>query len=352
MRLIIVLLMLNIYMVSAEENKHEIFVKINKWILEYSIKNNIYNPTDFVVTSNTLIILDKAGDYPLKLFLTKDGSFVKNIARKGQGPSEIEIHGPVSIIKYNNLIYVYGSNKILKIYEKSPEGYKYMDYIIPNNLYYEFCVSDSFLIFRGGIKQDYLFYIYKKSYKNNNLGENILHAVNFDDNKYLENCKYNPLINQGKIYCYNNKIICYFDYSTILVVYDLNKEQVKYILEPEKILLPNAEKKSKKRLIAPDATKYKQTYLDITSDDNYIYLLYSGFKPSLISFLSNSYKLFQGNLVRIFDKNTFKYIASFKLPEYAKRIKIYNNHLYLLSTQNGPHLSKYKFQILLKDKVF
>ncbi len=344
----LIFLILSLFMVLIRGNKNEPLLKTNKWILEYSIKDHIYDPSDFLVKSKNLIIIDKAGDYPLKLFNAKDGTFINNIARKGQGPGEIEINGPVSISEYNNFIYAFGSNKILKIYKESSEGYKYKDYIIPNNLYYEFCVSDKFFIFRGGIKQNYLFYIYKKSSDQYSLGEKILSVINFDGNKYLENCKYNPLINQGKIYCDKNKIICYFDYSTIIVVYDMNKKKVKYILEPEKIFLPTTEKKYDRKLIAPDATKYKQTYLDITSDANYFYLLYSGFKPSLISFLSNSYKLFQGNIVRIFDKTSFKYIGSFKLPEYAKRIKIHKKHLYLLSTQIEPHLSKYKFLNVFK----
>ncbi len=345
MKLFILLLISFLY-AFANDNKLDIFINPQKLKLIYISNDNLYDPEDFIIQYDKIVVLDHKGDYPLKFFDEKNGHFLGNIARKGYGPGEIISNGPISIRENNNFIYVYGTNKILNIYEYSSNTYKFLKYIIPDKLYYEFCVTDSLFIFRGGLKRNFLFYFYKKhTNKESILDKELFHDVKFNGNKFLEPCYYNSLINQGKFYYNSNKLICYFDYSTLILVYDIINKREKYIFDPEKILLPKTEKKHKKRLWAPDATKYKQTYLDITSDSKYYYLLYSGFKPSILSFLSNSEEILQGNILRIFDKNSFKYLGSIILPEYAKRAKIKDNNLYLLSIQNEPHISKYKFKI-------
>ncbi len=158
----------------------------------------------------------------------------------------------------------------------------------------------------------------------------------------LENCRNNFLLKQGPI-CTDNKgnVFIGFQFSSLIVGFDDKGINFFKTLEPENIPIPQVVTKTGVYK-APDVGKHPEVNVSLAVDEKYVYAVYSGTKLTLLNFVFTLDELFQGEVVRVYDKKTSEYLWSFKLPYPVRDFKVTEDSIFLLSVDPEVALIKYK----------
>lgn len=319
---------------------------ISQLIKEKSIE--LMNPRDIVFIGKTMIVREDIPEISLDWYETDKLEKLGNLASHGKGPDEIQdasgsdISAPNSFaVGQHSLTYMGSDLRLSKFTNfNSSNPVKKQDYLgIP--YYNTVAGNDSLLFFRGSYSQTHLLDIYKIVNKRPTL---IKEAMKIKDIPEISICAQNYLLNRGQLYLdhQNHTIYVTFICSSLIIAYDFVNDTFKLTEGKEKLPIPEVIDKTGKRISSPDLGVYAQTYRSMTSDDNYLYLLYSGYKPSWLEFMKKDERTTNSKTIKIYSKNDLKYVGEFELKEFSKLICFHNGKMYSLSDYPEPQLIVYK----------
>lgn len=305
----------------------------------YSYHKNIYTPSAFYVLGEDTILtveLDNR-EAVLSLHDLKNKQVIAT-RRGGRGPGELSQNGLKYISKMGkDSIWVWDvgqrkgmifDNKLNYLTDVVAEDHGVGSALI---------VNDTTVIAKKVFDGDNVVALYP--FKGNRIGDKALLRIKSGDFKSLLPITENPLLNQGPIFADRDAAYMGFYFgSTVLAISAEGK--VDTLSTPYNLPFPIVD--YDKGYAAPDHGKSPEATLDISTDGQHIYILFSGkkFEGGPFRQLAN---VITGKLaeeieksdntkeVLVIDKKSKKYIGSLNLPVMSKRIFVHGNSLYTLS---------------------
>lgn len=146
---------------------------------------------------------------------------------------------------------------------------------------------------------------------------------------------------------YDGVLYIIFEYSSMLVA--INENGIEFITNgPDKILNPDPREGSGYSL--PTMGKHPEGARDVTVDDNFIYVVFSGKNVSRFEQMRYSFnfdvlidKIKHSKRLWVFDKDSGVFIKEIELPISARAFKVLGKNAYLLNTiDDEPKVIKYE----------
>lgn len=167
--------------------------------------------------------------------------------------------------------------------------------------------------------------------------------------KSIEPLGKNPMLKKGPIHV-DSKGNIYFAhyYSSLIMGFYPDGRNIFINFSPRNIEIPEADLKAKGGIITGDPEKSIQSYLSLSSDDKYLYGLFSGEEISMekiIAFRTGKLKelhLGEGKFVDVFERKDCKYLLSFELPVFATSIHVDKDYLYITTSGDSPCVMIFK----------
>lgn len=324
----------------------------NEWEATGKIENSIYNPYDFWVLGDDLLLVNDLGfkSSPIGLINFKEDDIVSNL-RTGQGPGEVTSTFYKRVTKYTNgdfLLWDAGSNRIMRY----NDSLQYITDIRASGFGRRFIqaglINDSTLLTMENSPN----FLSAWRIKDNTINESeMLWSISIDEYEELTALKNFVLMQTIYFGNYDGALYLTFEFSSLLIAIDENG--VKYIQkEPENIPLPVHDEKSGGYGL-PIMGKHPEGARDIALDDNYVYITFSGKKISrweqmryAFNFEELIEKIKHSQRLLIFDRETGNFVKEIELPKTAMKFKIFGNSAYLLNTiDDVPSIYKYSFNL-------
>ncbi|MFA5667912.1 MAG: hypothetical protein WC967_01615 [Balneolaceae bacterium] len=320
----------------------------------YSYTENIYSPsTFFVVGEDTILTVELQNKEAVLSLIDLKNDRVISSHPAGRGPGELSTQGSKYISQIGRdslLVWDEGLYRGM-IYDKS------LNYI--SGLKSENNAVAAVVALNNSVAVTKEMFNNKTVAKFQALNETRLtnqtyKQISTTDFQDLEKIESNPLLNQGPLIASGGKVYLGFYFSTKVFVLSPDYT-VDTLATPVHLPLPTVPYKN--GYAAPDQAKWPKATLSISTDQNYIYMLFSGkkFDDKIFNQISN---LLMGkvadsienannsNTVHVYDKKTNEYIRTIELPVQAKSIFVFNNHLYALSYKDAMyHIIKYKMNL-------
>jgi len=322
-------------------------------VAQYS--ENIYSPTNiYIVGEDSLLIVDLNNKEAVVTLHDLNQKKVIASRRAGRGPGEFAQNGVKYITTYNNnLLWIWDEGQMKAIILN--KSLDYVGDIISDNKSVSSALlkNKNLVVVKNFFSTEYIVGLYElkgKRIQSNPLKK--LSTQHFPSYAPITN---NPLINQGPMTRADDAVYIGFNYASNIIVIDKNNAIDTLKNHPEYIPFP--EYKSKNGYEAPDQAKFPLATLDIATDDNNIYILFSG-KTFDMGFLNKVKNAITGEIadkiekssnatdVFVFDKRTKKYKNRFTLPHLAKSITVSGGYMYGLSYVDGIYfIKKYKMDL-------
>ncbi|GAA5521051.1 hypothetical protein LQ318_04855 [Aliifodinibius salicampi] len=319
----------------------------------YSYHENIYTPSAFYVLGEDTILTVELGnrDAVLSLHDIKNKQVIAT-RRGGRGPGELSQNGLKYISKMGkDSIWVWdeGQQKGMIFDDKL----NYLTDVVAKDhgIGTALIVNDTTVIAKKAFDGDNVVALYPL--EGNRIGGKALFSINSGDFKSLLPITENPLLNQGPMFADRDAAYMGFYFgSTVLALSAEGK--VDTISTPYNLPFPIVD--YDKGYMAPDHGKSPEATLDISTDDDHIYILFSGKKfdvgpfRQLVNGITGKLaeeieKSDNTREVLVIDKKSKKYIGSLDLPVMSKRIFVHGNSLYTLSYGDKRYsIIKYKMR--------
>lgn len=320
-----------------------------QWEIVGQLKNSIYNPQDFWVFDKDLILVNDIGikTSPVGLIDFKRDSLVSSL-RAGRGPGEVTSTFYKRVTKYSNgdfLLWDAGSNRIMKYNDSLGYITDIRSFGKGKRFYQAGLINDSTLF---TIENSQNFLSAWRIKDDGTFGDEKLWSITFEDYKDLSPLK-NFVLMQTLFYTnFNGVLYIAFEFSSHVIAID--EKGVKYIQDgPDNIPLPTQDEKSGVYGL-PVMGKHPEGARDITVDNNYIYITFSGKKISKWEQMKYTFnfeelieKVKHSRRLLFYDRESGNYLGEVELPESAMKFKISGSSAYLLSSVKGmPTIYKYE----------
>jgi hypothetical protein len=311
-----------------------------------------YNTMIIDNDNNHLYFYDSQGEFP---FYALDLGTLKlqGFGTWGGGPGELQRGVPVviSFIKSELIIYLPLEMRIL-IFTNNLEFKKEtgaQNVFQPMSNFY--LISDTLGVYISTFSRaDAL--SFAQAYRVNLTGEfsefsqTSIRYGEYEKNPPLMPLKYNPMLKLGPIHRdREGKIYWAHYYSSLRMGFSVEGEPIFITFEPRKVQIPEAKIKDTGDVITGDPEKSTQSYLSLTSDDNYLYALYSGeelAQDKIIAYRTGKSNveihLGEGKTVDVFNKQNGFYQFSFELPVWATNIAVNEHSLFVTTIEDKPAL--------------
>jgi len=306
-------------------------------------QDNVYSPSAiFALSEDTILTIELSNKEAVLSMHDLNSKTMVASHTAGRGPGELSQVGTKYFSKINNdffllwdeglrkgMVYDYDLNYITDI--------RYGDRAISSAI----VLNDSLVITKKIYDTKTVAEV--RLFKNYEITDEILLKINADHFKSLVPISRNPMVDQGPMFSGTENAYIGFNYSTLVLSISPNGT-IDTLKTPRSFILPTVEYDN--GYSAPDHAISPEGTLSIATDDNYVYVLFSGKKFEVKPFMM-AVKTITGKIadefeksdnsteLQIFDKKTGNYIKSIELPEMAKEIDVYGNYLYALSYVDG-----------------
>lgn len=306
-------------------------------------QDNIYSPSAiFALNEDTILTVELSNkEAVLNMHDLKSKSMIASHPA-GRGPGELSQTGAKRFSRINNdLILLWDKSQRKGIVYDHNLTYitdiRYNDRSISSAI----ILNDSLAIVRKFYDMQTLTEI--RHFKKYEITDDILLKIDTDYYGSLLPISRNPMVDQGPMFSGTDNAYIGFNYSTLVLSISSNGK-VDTLKTPRSFILPTVEYDN--GYSAPDHTISPEGTLSIATDDNYVFVLFSGKKFEVKPFMM-AVKTITGKIadeieksdntteLQIFDKKTGSYIKSVELPEMAKEIDVYGKYLYALSYVDG-----------------
>jgi|AntRauTorckE6833_2_1112554.scaffolds.fasta_scaffold08936_3 hypothetical protein len=334
---------------------------VNKLSLAQSLNlvstysTNIYSPYGiFVLDENRLITVELTSKSGVLNILDLNTGEILNSQRAGRGPGELSQRGKKFITKteHGNIWVWDNGRKRAFIYD---ENLNYMTDIISDDKSVTDAIylNDSTVVVRKLFRSSVIACLNRL--ENRRISSESFHCFKSGYNNNLSSISDNPLLNQGSMMNFGGVIYLGFDFTSTILTID-NEGDIDTLSTPYYIPFPKSQKTNGNIFEAPDHSKYPMTTIDIGSNLEFVFVLYSGSK-----FESNLIKQFTGFItgklaheleksentyqLYIFDKKSGTFLKKILLHNMAKSINVLENHLYALSYVDKNYvINKYRLE--------
>ncbi len=317
------------------------------WQVQGEVKNVIFDADKFwILNSDEIIVNDRAiRESPIRRISFAEDNVINSL-RSGRGPGEVSPIFYKGFTKFGNgnlLLWDAGLNRITR-YSDELELIADVRVEIPEKMYQALLVNDSTLVTLTF--SDHFLKAWR--FNGNRIGkEDLLWQKSAEDVPELFSLE--SFVMQQTVYYSNLDGVLYFafEFSSLLVAID--EEGVKYISDgPDQIPIPSPYENGIN--VLPDVAEDFAGARDISVDDKYVYVVFSGKKVSqqqLKSYASKIDELLEviehAERLWIFDKHTGEFIREVKLPIAAKKMQVGEGYAYLLNTiEKVPRVIKYE----------
>lgn len=285
-----------------------------------------------------LVVADYAdNNRPIKFF-NLPSMDLESYLSSGEGPGEVSERGfkSFSTIADSLLLVWDAENMRAMIYDTD---FNYMSEVAgleDYRLYYYAAVTDSYAIGISRIAGRDFVEIFTLNHTSNGRFETYREKV-VSTPRELINANQNMLLRQGSLSCDENNCVIGFTYSSVIMFFSGN--QLLWVSsEPEAYYLPDydgIETNGGQRVYrAPDLAEHPYGIIDVSVNDEYVFVLYSGKKgpdPSGISgFISRATfdpdEILHSDRLFIYDHEG-NFIKEVRLPMEAKTLSVSRNTL-------------------------
>lgn len=292
-------------------------------------------PDDFfVLNDTTLLVYNSQKTNQEVCLINMQTADVKNCIRKGRGPGEVSgLAMRFFINRKERTIYIWdGGNKTLSLFSfdlallktiprPSLSEIRGARYRVPLGNGDEFVST-----FKVGL------FGYYYSASNNDITPLSV------DSELIKPAKENPLLLQGDyaVDWQNHAMVFVTEFSS--VVFKLKNAEIDF-LTLGKPNLPFPENDVESGFALPRMSTYTFASIDVSIDNNHIYVLHSGKKPTRRKTIwfelrdrleEYAYQLLESETILVYDLENGEYIKSIHLPENAIKAKVYNGKAYSL----------------------
>ncbi len=318
------------------------------WVSKGEIKANIYDPDQiWVANDGNVIVNDHAQrEAPIqKIDFEKDE--VIAFLKKGRGPGE------VSEIFYKNITQ-FSDGKIflwdaglgrITVFNSDLEYITNINGDALKTFFQHIELINDSTVITFSSKDPFL-----KAWRMNDYTINksdLLWEKSVKDFPQLSSLE-NPVMMQT-LFFHNYKGVLYtsFEYSSLLMAVD--EKGIKFITDgPDEIPIPDPRSGGKYTL--PSIGEDPEGARDITVDDKYVYVVFSGeniSKSEQMKYAHNVEALIErvkhAKRLWIFERESGEFIKEVELPLSAKSFQVFNNEAYLLNTTNDePNIVRYQ----------
>lgn len=317
--------------------------------------SNIYSPSEiFVLDENKIVTVELTNKFGVLNLIDLDTGNLLATQPAGRGPGELSQKGKKLItLTSDNSLWVWDNGRRRAfLYDKN---LKYLNDVISDDKTVTDAIylNDSTVVVRKMFDTNIVACLNKLI--GNRISNESYYCFQNGSIKNLSSIKRNPLLNQGPMVKFGKRSYLGFDFtSTILTLAsEFNTDTLK---TPYYVSFPEIKNRRGNTIEAPDHGKNPITTIDIASDGDNIFVLYSGKK-----FESNLIKQFTGFItgelahemeksdnasdVFMFDKETGKFIKNLTLPNISKRIEVYGDYFYTLSYVDKNYtINKYRLK--------
>lgn len=309
-----------------------------------------YNIT--AIDDSYFFVYDSKGKHPFYA-LDKKTLQLKGFGSWGQGPGEVLMNSPAVISRTGTKFFVYlPMQRKLMIFSK--KDLKFLKEIkISLEMGALYMVSDNEGIFINPFSKEA-----QRLAERCSIDESgkVSSAFKYAEYKRisapeigLDKLKKNPFLKQGPIHVdkEGNFYFAHY-YSSLIIFFSKRGDKIIFQSSPREIEIPEAEVKERGGIISGDPERSIQSYLSLTSDERYLYVLFSGEEITMekvIAFRTGKSKelnLGEGKIVDVFKKEDLSYVLSFELPVLATSIAVDNENLYATTVENEPCILIFK----------
>lgn len=289
------------------------------------IEEGVFDPIDFIVLdSSTLLISDTKINYPVYLLNISTNEITGKISI-GQGPGELS-NRRKHVYVISDEVYIWDSgNQVLNVYTHTLEfkdSYTFSEY---GNLYQVIPFDSTHCVLIGN--QNKLFTMIDLSDSTSPLDYSI------PDVPAFHQFKNNFLRQAFNITPFNNTYVLTNEFSSIVLT--LTKEGVSHFTtSPDNYINTN-----RMHSDGNDLTINPLASVDVTTDKDLIYSLYKGALASLETInkeYDNDFQIYLNDFIHTSLMYAYTtegdFSKQFILPEPAKKVALYNQQLYVLSS--------------------
>lgn len=297
------------------------------------------------IDDNYLYVFDYHGEFPFYA-LDKKSLELKGFGSWGQGPGEITRGLPVTIGKTKSYLFVYlpMQSKLL-FFNKDHNFVKEIRVQTdPGSIFY--LIDDTKGIYVSSIPEEGGSKGFAEVSRLDESGKISPLFIYGEYKRYsqLNIFNKNPMLKKGPVHVDREGNIYFANYYSSLKMGYSSKGDILFIdFGQRKIEVPKAEiRKTKEGIITGDPERSIQCYLSLTSDDRYLYSLFSGEEitmEKIIAFRTGKgveLHLGEGKIIDIFTKKDGSYVSSFELPVFATSIAVDKDFLYVVSAEDEP----------------
>lgn len=298
------------------------------------------NPNRLFLLNGSVYVFDIYGDRPFIKF-DSTGKYNYSFGGWGQGPGEMGESTTQFVGAIDNIILIHNHNRRkISCFNLNGKFQKQLE--IPSTSYVSAALTSKNTLVLLDYFSDSFAVGYHVAEDISITNKKAIPVGQYEELPELENCRNNFLLKQGPI-CTDNEgnVFIGFQFSSLIVGFDDKGNNFFKTSEPENIPIPEVVAKAGVYK-APDVGKHPEINVSLAVDEKYVYAVYSGTQPTLLNFIFTLDELFQGEIVRVYDKKTSDYLWSFELPYPVRDIKVTEDSIFLLSVDPEPALIKYK----------
>ncbi|MCW9706175.1 hypothetical protein [Fodinibius salsisoli] len=320
----------------------------------YSYHENIYTPSAFYVLGEDTILTVELGngDAVLSLHDIKNKKVIAT-RRSGRGPGELSQNGLKYISKMGtDSIWVWDVGQRKGIIFDNKLNYVADVVAEDQAISAALILTDTTVVAKKAFNDESVAALYPL--RNNRIGSKVMSRIRINNFESLRPIAENPLLNQGPMFADRDAVYMGFYFGSMVPMLS-TEGKADTLSVPYDLPFPEVE--YEKGYAAPDHGKYPEATLDISTDDQHIYILFSGKKFDAGPFrqLANAMtgklaeeieKSDNTKEILVIDKNSKNFIKSLNLPVMSKRISVHNNSLYTLSYRDKRYsIIKYRLNI-------
>ena len=317
--------------------------------LQWQIQEWLVNPHDVMVWKDKIFVMDFVAPKPILVFST-NGKLSGTLGNFGNGPGEIQNGAEMVGVFADRFLVV-----------RDEQNRKFVFYDIPTLQFYQerkytfsiiSCELAGNKIFAIAIIPElYLGKILEINYENNNftLTESGYWG-NFDEIPEPKITQKNFLLKKAAL-CHdaNGNVYLTIVHSSLLISFSNDAKLRFKTLKPFDIPIPEFFNTDKRfQAVAPPINNYATIYFDISTDESFLYAVYSGAKLQITSSadLQSMGKIFSkfyssGKKILIFDKESGALKNTAEFPVAVWKLEVTRDAMYILSKE--PAIALYKF---------
>jgi len=311
------------------------------------------------ILDSILLVSNTKGNFPFYTFNLNNFES-KPIGAWGNGPKEFKENFPAIVSASQNYFYIYSplQSRLIKFKEFSQSiEINLADQLPSLGMFYVYNDSSAVLAGSGmSMKQTEKYGEGFQMRISTDTVQIMSNGLKFGNKRLItqmENIKSNPILSNGTFLWKNENLYWFSFYSSLMVCFDKKGDVINSTFGVRKISFPEAKIRNVGNgTITADPEKMTQGYISISSDEKYLYALFSGNEitekmifASRRGELSNPINLGEGKWIDVFELKTLKYQFSFELPFWASGIIIHKNYFIVSETGESPVLTVYDKRI-------